>query len=95
MPPPRRGRICSVDTVTLLGMAAGTLTTISFLPQVIKTWKTRSTRDISSGMFTLFCAGIFLWILYGLSISSLPVIVSNVVTFILACIILALKLRNG
>jgi len=46
-------------------------------------------------MFTLFCAGIFLWILYGLSISSLPVIVSNVVTFILACIILALKLRNG
>jgi len=89
------GRICSMDTVTLLGMAAGTLTTISFLPQVIKTWKTRSTRDISGGMFTLFCAGIFLWILYGLSISSLPVIVSNVVTFILACIILALKLRNG
>jgi MtN3 and saliva related transmembrane protein len=89
------GRICSMDMVTLLGMAAGTLTTISFLPQVIKTWKTRSTKDISSGMFSLFCAGIFLWILYGFSISSLPVIVTNIVTFILACIILALKLRNG
>jgi len=89
------GRICCMDTVTLLGMAAGTLTTISFLPQVIKTWKTRSTRDISTGMFMLFCVGIFLWILYGFSISSLPVIVSNIVTFILAFIILLLKLRNG
>jgi MtN3 and saliva related transmembrane protein len=84
-----------MDEATLLGMAAGTLTTISFLPQVIKTWKTRSTKDISGGMFSLFCAGIFLWILYGFSIRSLPVIVTNVITFALAFIILLLKLRSG
>ncbi|HYQ47836.1 MAG TPA: SemiSWEET transporter [Thermodesulfovibrionales bacterium] len=84
-----------MDTVTLLGMAAGTLTTVSFLPQVIKTWKTRSTKDISAGMFLLFCTGIFLWILYGFAISSPPVIVTNIVTLILAFIILVLKLRNG
>ncbi|NJD55806.1 MAG: hypothetical protein FIA94_05295 [Nitrospirae bacterium] len=84
-----------MDAATLLGMAAGTLTTVSFLPQVIKTWKTRSTKDISTGMFSLFCAGIFFWILYGFSISSLPVIVTNIITFILAFIILVLKLRNG
>jgi MtN3 and saliva related transmembrane protein len=84
-----------MDAVTFLGMAAGTLTTISFIPQVIRTWKTRSTKDISAGMFMLFCAGIFLWILYGFLINSLPVIITNIVTFIFALIILGLKLRNG
>jgi len=84
-----------MDAVTFLGIAAGTLTTISFLPQVIRTWKTRSTKDISTGMFILFCAGIFLWILYGFAIKSLPVIITNMATFILAFIILLLKLRNG
>jgi MtN3 and saliva related transmembrane protein len=84
-----------MDTVTFFGMAAGTLTTVSFLPQVVKTWKTGFTRDISAGMFTLFCSGIFLWPLYGFSISSLPIIVTNIITFILAFIILLLKLRNG
>jgi len=84
-----------MDTVTLLGMAAGTLTTVSFQPQVIRTWKTRSTKDLSTGMFSLFCAGIFLWILYGFSINSPPVIITNIVTFILAFIILVLKLHNG
>jgi len=89
------GTMGIMDAVTFLGMAAGTLTTISFLPQVIRTWKTRSAKDISAGMFMLFCAGIFLWILYGVSINSLPVIITNIVTFILAFIILVLKLRNG
>ena len=84
-----------MDAVTLLGMAAGTLTTVSFLPQVIRTWKTRSTKDISGGMFSLFCTGIFLWIIYGFSINSLPVIITNIVTFILAFIILVLKLQNA
>ncbi|HYQ48456.1 MAG TPA: SemiSWEET transporter [Thermodesulfovibrionales bacterium] len=84
-----------MDTATLLGMAAGTLTTVSFLPQVIKAWRTRSTKDISTSMFFLFCTGIFLWILYGFLISSLPVIITNIVTFFLAFVILVLKLRNG
>jgi MtN3 and saliva related transmembrane protein len=84
-----------MDTVTLIGMAAGTLTTISFLPQVVKTWRTRSTKDISTGMFVMFCAGLLLWVVYGLSIGSAPVILANVTTFTFAFVILLLKLRNG
>jgi MtN3 and saliva related transmembrane protein len=72
-----------MDTVTLIGMAAGTLTTISFLPQVVKTWRTRSAKDISTGMFVKFRVGLLLGVVYGLSIGSVPVILTNVTTFIL------------
>lgn len=79
--------------VTILGLVAGTLTTLSFLPQVIKAWKSRSTRDISLGMFAMFCTGVFLWIVYGLLVGDIPVLVANTVTFLLAATILVLKLR--
>lgn len=82
-----------MDKITLLGLSAGTLTTISFLPQVMKTWKTRSTKDISLGMFLTFCSGVFLWLVYGISIQDLPVIAANLVTFLLASTILGLKLK--
>ncbi|TAN40182.1 MAG: hypothetical protein EPN25_08575 [Nitrospirae bacterium] len=81
------------DYITLVGLCAGTLTTTAFLPQVIRTWKTRSAKDISTGMFIMFCSGIALWTVYGFLIRSLPVIITNVTTFILASIILVLKLR--
>jgi len=84
-----------MDHVTLLGLTAGTLTTLSFLPQVIKTWKTRSTKDISTGMFIMFCTGIMLWALYGFAISSMPIIITNIITFFLALVILLLKIRHG
>lgn len=84
-----------MDFVTLLGLVAGTLTTISFLPQAIKTYKSRSTKDISLEMFGLFTVGVFLWLVYGLYINSLPIILANAVTFVLAFIILALKLKHG
>jgi len=72
---------------------AGALTTIALLPQVIKTWKSKSTKDISAVMFSTSCAGLLLWTFYGFSINSLPVIVANIVSFTLAFIILALKIR--
>jgi MtN3 and saliva related transmembrane protein len=81
------------DWIGALGLFAGTLTTAAFLPQVIKAWKSRSTRDISLGMFTMFCTGVFLWIVYGFLVGDLPVIVANAATFLLAAGILALKLR--
>lgn len=80
-----------MDFVTLLGLVAATLTTIAFLPQLIKTWKTRSTEDISAAMFISFCAGLFLWLIYGFLIRSLPVILANAITFVLASIILYFK----
>ena len=77
----------------ILGMLAGTLTTVSFVPQVIKTWRSRSAGDISFGMFLLFSLGVVLWLMYGLAIHSLPVIVSNVVTLALSLSIISMKLH--
>ncbi len=85
--------IRNMDSITLLGLTAGTLTTISMVPQAIKIWKTQSAKDISLGMFATLAAGILLWIFYGFSINSLPVIIANVVSFILAFIILSLKIK--
>jgi MtN3 and saliva related transmembrane protein len=82
-----------MELVTFIGLLAGTFTTVSFLPQVIKTWKTRSTKDISLEMFLLFCTGLLLWIIYGLFMQNVPVILANVATFILAFPILVLKLK--
>ncbi|MFM9836743.1 MAG: SemiSWEET transporter [Cyclobacteriaceae bacterium] len=79
--------------IELIGLVAGGLTTISFLPQVIKTWKSKSAKDLSLVMFTLFCLGIVLWLIYGLLIHSLPVILSNAFTLILSSMILFFKLK--
>ena len=79
----------------VIGYSAGVLATAAFVPQVAKTFRDRSTRDISLGMYVLFCAGVGLWLAYGLLIASWPVIVSNLVTLVLAGAVLVLKLRHG
>jgi MtN3 and saliva related transmembrane protein len=79
----------------LVGYAAGFLATAAFVPQVAKTFKARSARDISLGMYVLFCAGVALWLAYGLLIASWPVIISNMVTLVLSGAVLVLKLRHG
>ncbi len=80
---------------TLIGLLAATCTTGSFLPQVIRTWRTRSTRDVSALMFVLLVTGNTLWLLYGALIGDLPLVVANLITITLVGIILALKLRYG
>ena len=81
------------SAVTILGLVAGTLTTLSFLPQLLKAWKSRSTHDISIGMFSLLAVGITLWIVYGVVTSDLPVVVANAVSLVFVGLILTLKLR--
>ena len=81
------------DATTAIGLAAATLTTAAFLPQVIKTWRTRQTRDISLGMWLVLCLGIVLWLAYGFLRGDLPLIIGNAITLALACTILAFKLR--
>jgi MtN3 and saliva related transmembrane protein len=76
----------------LVGLAAGFLTTLSFLPQAIQVFKTRSTKDISLGMYILFCTGVCLWIAYSVLIGSIAVFVANIATLILAGGILIMKL---
>lgn len=78
-----------------IGLAAATLTTISFIPQVYRSLRTRNTHSISLGMYTLFTIGISLWLVYGLLSHDLPVTLANGVTLVLALIVLMLKLRYG
>lgn len=82
-------------TASAVGYAAAILTTISFVPQVLKVWRTRSARDVSLGMYSLFTLGIFIWLVYGVLIESWPVILANFVTLVLAGMVLAMKLRFG
>jgi MtN3 and saliva related transmembrane protein len=84
-----------VPISTIIGLAAATCTTASFLPQVIKAWRSRSTRDVSAGMFALLVTGNSLWLLYGALVNDLPLVVANFMTLGLVATILALKLRYG
>jgi MtN3 and saliva related transmembrane protein len=82
-----------MDTIVIVGYIAGALTTISFVPQVVKAWKMRETRDLSLAMLVLFSIGVLLWTLYGFWVSSLPIIAANVITFVLILVLLFLKFR--
>jgi MtN3 and saliva related transmembrane protein len=79
--------------VNVIGLAAGSLTTVAFLPQVIKTWKSGSAKDLSLGMFSFFCLGVLLWLIYGILQRDVPVIAANLATLVLASTILFFKLR--
>ena len=80
---------------SIIGFAAAILTTISFVPQVLKVWRTRSAKDVSLGMYLLFTLGIAAWLIYGVLIESWPVILANVVTLVLAGSVLVMKLKFG
>ncbi len=77
------------------GYVAATLTTLAFVPQAVKTIRSRDTRSISLGMYVVFTIGIGFWLLYGIALHSMPMILSNTVTFLLSGTILALKLKHG
>jgi MtN3 and saliva related transmembrane protein len=83
-----------MTNIDLIGSIAGTFTTLAFIPQVIKTWRSRSAADISLVMFLLFSSGVVLWLVYGVLIGSKPVIIANTITLILALSILGLKIQD-
>ena len=76
-----------------LGIVAGTLTTLSFVPQLLRIVRTRSAADISWGMFSVFAVGTVLWVIWGFTQNAVPVILANAVTLVLAAIIMILKWR--
>lgn len=84
-----------MDTASLVGFAAGLLTTLAFVPQVTKIWKSRSAKDISLRAFLAFTVGVALWLLYGILQQELPIILWNSVTLLLAGAILAMKRKFG
>jgi MtN3 and saliva related transmembrane protein len=77
------------------GYLAAAMTTLAFVPQAFKTIRTRDTRSISLGMYVVFTIGIAFWLVYGIALNSMPMILSNIVTFLLSATILALKLKHG
>ncbi|MEI2580973.1 SemiSWEET transporter [Scytonema sp. PRP1] len=82
-----------MDSITILGLVAATLTTFSFLPQMLKTWQTKSAKDVSFVMLIFFNTGILLWLIYGISLNALPIILANGVTLVFNLIILWLKIK--
>jgi MtN3 and saliva related transmembrane protein len=77
------------------GYLAAVMTTLAFVPQAVKTIRTRDTRSISLGMYVVFTIGIAFWLVYGIALHSTPMILSNIVTFLLSATILGLKLKHG
>lgn len=82
-------------TIQNLGHVAGALTTLAFVPQVVRVLTTKQTRDISLPMFVLFVVGVSLWLGYGWALQAWPIVLANGATLVLAIIILVCKLRYG
>jgi MtN3 and saliva related transmembrane protein len=82
-----------MDLTMALGLLAGGLTTVSFVPQVIKIWKTKSAEDVSLKMFLALCAGVTLWLVYGFIKNDMAILVTNGITLLLALAILGMKLK--
>lgn len=77
----------------LIGFLAATLTTASFIPQALHTFRTKDVRGISLGMYSVFTVGVALWLVYGWLLGELPIVVANAITLSLALAILVMKLR--
>ena len=84
-----------LNYIDLFGFLAALLTTIAFLPQLYKTWQTKSADDVSLVMLILFITGLICWIIYGVKINSIPILVANIITFIFNFSILILKITYG
>lgn len=79
--------------ITTLGLFAGTLTTIAFIPQLLKVWRSKSAKDISLNTLIIFNSGVFLWLIYGIYLQAIPIIVANGLTLVFNSIIVWLKIR--
>ena len=82
-----------MDTITLLGLIAAAFTTLCLLPQLMKVYKTKSTKDISTCMFALYCGGMLLWFVYGVYRQDIAIMIANSLALIQGTIILLLKIK--
>jgi MtN3 and saliva related transmembrane protein len=80
--------------LTVIGFVAGALTTVSFIPQLLKTLRTRRTKDMSSWWLASFIGGLTMWLIYGLLLPSMPIILANLATLLLTLPILAIKIYH-
>ncbi|MGE4289715.1 MAG: SemiSWEET transporter [Salinivirgaceae bacterium] len=82
-----------MENITLIGLLAAVFTTSSFIPQAIKTIRTKNTKDLSLTMYAVFSTGVLLWLIYGIFINDAPVIIANAITLVFALIILSYKMK--
>ncbi len=82
-----------MDIYEIIGLIAAILTTAAFVPQVYKTWKSKSVDDISMTMYSVLFIGVVLWLLYGISLNSLPIILANSITGILVLMVIIFKFK--
>ncbi|MCX5686746.1 MAG: SemiSWEET transporter [Candidatus Omnitrophica bacterium] len=82
-----------MDYANIVGLIAGAMTTISFLPQAARIYKTRHTSDLSLPTYIVLLAGVFLWLCYGVMVKSYPIIIANAVTMAIGSYILAMKVK--
>ena len=82
-----------MNYITIFGLVAATCTTISFLPQALKTIRTKDTKSISLSMYSLFAFGTMVWLIYGILSENVPIIIANSITFLFAIIILVYKMK--
>jgi MtN3 and saliva related transmembrane protein len=78
----------------LIGYGAAILTTAAFVPQALKSWLSRDLSGVSLSMYSLFTLGVALWLLYGILLHSWPIILANLITLVLASLVLSLKIRH-
>ena len=78
-----------------IGYLAASLTTLSFVPQALHTFRTRDVRGISLGMYSVFTSGVALWLAYGVVLQAWPIVIANAITLVLASAIPGMKLRFG
>ena len=82
-----------MNKLNILGTVAGAMCTLSFLPQALQIYRSKSAKDISLITFIAFCIGVSLWIVYGVYLKSAPLIIANCATLLLGLAILAMKLK--
>ncbi|MCU0568631.1 MAG: SemiSWEET transporter [Oculatellaceae cyanobacterium Prado106] len=84
-----------MNAITLLGLVAGACTTIAFLPQLLKVWRSKSAKDISILWLITFICGVSLWLVYGILLHQPPIVIANSITLGLTAVILFFKLKYG
>lgn len=83
-----------MNTTDTIGYISAFLTTLAFVPQALYSWKTRDLSGISLPMYSLFSLGVAGWLVYGILISSWPIMIANSITLVLACAVLILKIKH-
>ncbi len=89
----RQTAMIEFNWIEALGTFAGIQTTVAFLPQVLKVWRSKSAQDISLATFSIFTSGVIFWLIYGLLVDSFSITAANIVTLFLAASIVVMKLR--